>query len=112
MWPRATSLHTLSSSSAPSSDVCVQSDRLRCSRPSLTCWITLHDIGATYEYHGHLVSFEWQFRQERSRMALTFGGIDVFRVRLLPGREGGLVRRGPTNCATTSPAAATRSVRL
>ena len=35
--------------------------------------MTNQEIGATFEYQGHCVSFEWQSRHARSRTAVSLG---------------------------------------
>jgi hypothetical protein len=81
-------------------------------RPSLTWETTLHDIGATKEYHGQLVWFEWQFQQARSRMVLTSAGTATCLVMARAGSTAGLLRAGPTNWATMKATRPTRIRRL
>src|SRR5215831_3458200 len=45
------------------------------SRPLLTCLEMIHEMGATWLYHGQFVWLEWQSWHERTRIALTCGSI-------------------------------------
>ena len=94
MCPFFTSLQILSRSSPASSGPSGQSEKFMLPRPSLTWLITFHEIGATFEYHGHTVSCEWQLRQDRSKIALTSAGTARRLVIALAGSLGGLVRAG------------------
>src|SRR5690349_13212172 len=69
------------------------------SRPPLTCDSSIHEIGAKWLYHGLRVSFEWQSRQDRSRIDWTDGGVDFWARSEAPGSVAGLVRSARTNCA-------------
>ena len=40
------------------------SDRFRFVRPSFTSFITSHEAGATFVYHGHFVRLLWQSAHE------------------------------------------------
>ena len=70
-------------------------EKFMCLRPSRTSFATSHDMGATYEYHGHFVSFEWQSKQERRRIVMTSWGASISPV------TGGLVRSICMNCIPT-----------
>src|SRR6186997_3211781 len=96
MCPFFTSLQILSRSSPASSGPAGQSEKFMLPRPSLTCPITFHEMGATFEYHGHTVSCEWQLRHDRSSVAFTSAGTERRLVSALFGSLAGLVRAGRT----------------
>ena len=104
MWPFFTSSQIASSSSPASSGPAGQSEKFMLPRPSLTWLITSHEIGATFEYHGHTVSCEWQLRQDRSKIALTSAGTARRLVIALAGSLAGLVRAGRTTWMATKTA--------
>src|SRR5438128_2107556 len=96
MRPRCVSLHIAPRNLSCSSDgYDVHSEKLRRSRACRTSLATSHDAGATFVYHGHRLSLEWQSRHERSRIAVIPGG--VFASSEAAGDAGGLVRFGRTN---------------
>src|SRR3989304_1539637 len=71
-------------------------------RPWFTWPITPHDMGATRLYQGHRVSFVWQSRHERSRIADTSGVKRPVAASVSDGSIAGLVRTGPKNWMATS----------
>src|ERR1044072_2926691 len=79
------------------------SDKFTFSRPSLTWSMTNHDTGATCEYHGQRVLFEWQSLHERSRIAATGGVTWSLASIAWVGSLGGLLFAGPKKCAITMP---------
>src|SRR5215213_589639 len=74
--------------------------------------MTFHETGATLEYHGQTVSFEWQLRHERSRIALMSAGTASRVVIALAGSLRGLVRAGRTICMARKMTTAARIRRL
>ena len=74
-------------------------------RPSRTCPTTNHDTGATCEYHGQSVRFEWQSPQERVNIEWTPGGTSIMDSMVWLGVNGGLVRAGRQNCAPANASA-------
>src|SRR5882672_9025959 len=69
--------------------------------------MTNHETGATFEYHGQRVLFEWQSLHERSRIAAT-GGVTCNRALIVcDSSVAGLVFAGRANCASTKTPAPT-----
>src|SRR5436305_13144132 len=83
------------------------SERLSCLRRSSTWLITNHDTGATLEYQGQRVLFEWQSLQDRSKMAATCGVTCNRALIVCDSSVAGLVFAERANCANTKTAAAT-----
>src|SRR5260370_37338909 len=87
------------------------SDRFICFRAPVTSLQTPQEIGATWLYQGHLVRFEWQSWQERSKMAATCGGKGVVAANVFEESTGGFVRGTGMNCATTRSTSNAQKIR-
>jgi hypothetical protein len=61
--------------------------------------MTSQEAGATWLYHGHMVSLEWQSPHARFRMGDTFAGTWTCASSDLDATTGGFVRFGCTNWA-------------
>src|ERR1035437_6588385 len=79
-----------------------QSEKSSFSRPSSVSETMSHETGATREYHGHLVSYEWQSQHAARRAAATdAGGLAAVMKSVI---TGGLVRAGLVSCSSANPA--------
>src|ERR1043166_407113 len=78
------------------------SEKLRLCRPSFTSLVSSQETGATCEYQGQTVSFEWQSRQERSRTASASGVSCALARSVFDASTGGFVIAGLMACATTN----------
>src|SRR5215212_10495890 len=92
-------------------------EKLRWRRPWLTWSITNQEAGATFEYQGQSVRFEWQSMHERRSTPATSGGTRARSSSDWPSGAVGLTRSGLTNCTPTnsrkrSAAAAFKTLRM
>src|SRR5947207_2378691 len=65
--------------------------------------MTNQEMGATFEYHGQRVSFEWQSRQARSRTASASGVTRAIAFIVRAGSVGGFVRAGRASWMASPP---------
>lgn len=73
------------------------------SRALSTSFAISHETGATWAYHGHFVSFEWQFQQERCRILSISSGTSTWFRNAADGAATGFVRgKTGTACNTTN----------
>src|SRR4051812_10755181 len=91
-------------------------EKLRWRRPWLTWSMTNQEAGATFEYQGQSVRFEWQSMHERSSTPATSGGTRACSSSDWPATVG-LTRSGRTNCApanssSTNAAANFKTLRM
>src|SRR5260370_40872756 len=75
------------------------SDRFIIFLAPVTSLQTPQEIGARWLYQGHLVRFEWQSWQERSKMAATSRGTGEDAASVFAGSTGGCGRGTGLNCA-------------
>src|SRR3974390_3520842 len=81
---------------------------LKCFRPPCTSLAITHETGARWLYQGQTVSWEWQSRQERAKIAQISGGTGGAVYRVWAGSTGGLSRCTGKNCDNTNAAATMR----
>src|ERR1700680_2373295 len=72
-----------------------------CRRPSFTWLITNQETGATLEYQGQRVWFEWQSLQAAVRIRSTAGGTLTLASSVSPWITGGFVRTSLMNFIAT-----------